>query len=347
MTPAGASPEDCGPVYIGGLDRSGKTTMAAFLSSHPRIAIPQVGSNMWTYFYGQYGTLELDSNLERCLDALMHYKHVRFLDPDRTRIRSEFLGGPRTYARLFGLFLQHYAQRRGKPRWGAQTGLIERYAGPMFAAYPGLRIVQMVRDPRDRYEASLARWPDGRGRAGGAVARWRYSVGLAERNLRRYPGRYKVVRFETMVERPEETIRDVCEFLGERFDPVMLSMTDSPKQRDRLAGGSVLAPSVIPLSVEHIGLFRGRVPWPEIAFIQLHARRQMDAYGYAREVIAMSSGDRVRFVARDWPNQAARMTAWRVIEAAQQRFPGKFGRKPGRRMLVQAEGAANYPEVVT
>ena len=34
------------PVYIGGLDRSGKTTLAAFLTSHSGIAVPPTGDNL-------------------------------------------------------------------------------------------------------------------------------------------------------------------------------------------------------------------------------------------------------------------------------------------------------------
>jgi hypothetical protein len=68
-----------GPVYVGGLDRSGKTTMSAFLGSHPDINIPGVGSNMWTYFYGRFGDLGRPHNRERCLDAMLRYKHVRYL----------------------------------------------------------------------------------------------------------------------------------------------------------------------------------------------------------------------------------------------------------------------------
>ena len=160
-----------GPIFIGGPDRCGKTTMRAFLASHPNIAIPAVGSNMWTYFYGQYGDLADNQNFERCLDDMLHYKHVAFLQPDAERIRREFKHGERSYARLFSLFLIHYAEREGKPRWGAQTGLIERYADQVMAAYPDSQMIHMVRDPRDRYEASLALWPKGKLRAGGAVAR--------------------------------------------------------------------------------------------------------------------------------------------------------------------------------
>ena len=79
-----------GPIFIGGLDRCGKTTLRAFLVSHPNISIPAVGSNMWTYFYGQFGDLSDPTNFERCMDAMLHYKHVRFLKPDAKEIREVF-----------------------------------------------------------------------------------------------------------------------------------------------------------------------------------------------------------------------------------------------------------------
>ena len=144
------------------------------------------------------------------------------------------LDGPRTYASLFSLFLDHWAARQGKPRWGVQTGLIERYADPIFAATPDAKIIHMVRDPRDRYEGSLALWPNGRGRAGGATARWTYSGRLAERHARRHPDNYIVVRYEDMVLHTDATIRHVCAFLDVDFVPEMLEMAGAPARRDRL-----------------------------------------------------------------------------------------------------------------
>lgn len=320
------------PIYIGGLDRSGKTTMAAFLASHPNVAIPAVGSNMWTYFYRQYGDLRDDANLDRCLDAMSRYKHVVFLKPDFDQIRVRFLAGERTYAQLFGLFLRQYAEREGKPRWGAQTGLIERYAPELFRSYGGLRVVHMVRDPRDRYEASLALWPDGKGRAGGAVARWNYSNRLARANERRWPDRYRVVRFEDLIRDTEATLRSVCEFLEEDFRPEMLEMRGAPRHRDRLLssdGGDEL------LSDSYIGLHRDRIDGFERAFIDLHAGRGMAERGYRRDPIQFSAGQWVRFIFGVWPDQTARMVAWRVAESLQQHLPGLVGRKPGRRMIVE------------
>jgi len=325
-----------GPIYIGGLDRSGKTTMRAFLTSHPNIAIPDVGSNMWTYFYGQYGDLGQGENFENCLNDMLHYKHVSFLQPEADRIRQEFWQGAPTYGRLFSLFLIHYAERQGKARWGAQTGLIERYADRLFAAYPNLKIIHMVRDLRDRYEASLALWPKGRLRSGGATARWLYSTGLAERHLRTYPNQYKIVRFETLVERPEETLRDVCDFLGEEYVPEMMAMAGATKYRDKLLHGATLEPGQSPLSAKYIGLFREKISKRDIAFMQIYAGRKMREYDYELVPLNFSPGEWLRFTFVDWPNQFARMLFWRTAEAIHQNFPGILGRKPGSRMIIEA-----------
>lgn len=328
-----------GPVFIGGLDRSGKTTMRAFVASHPRIAIPAVGSNMETYFFGRFGDLADPANLDRCLASMLRYKHVRFLQPDEARIRREFADGPKTYERLFSLFLIHFAEREGKPRWGAQTGLIERYADELFTAFPGAKVIHMLRDPRDRYEASLALWPDGKGRAGGATARWRYSVRLAERNLRRHPGDYLIVRFEDLIREPEATVREVCAFLDEPFVPEMLGMPEAEKHRAMLAEGAKGSDGGAPLSEDFIGGFRGRIPERELAFIQLHAGTAMRRHGYELEPLHLSARERARFVAFDWPNQAVRMTAWQGVETLQQRFPRVVPRRPGSRMIVEPAAA--------
>jgi hypothetical protein len=214
--------------------------------------------------------------------------------------------------------------------------LIERYADQLFVAYPDLKIIHMVRDPRDRYEASLARWPDGKGRAGGASARWLYSLNLAERHLQNYPEQYKIVRFEALVEQTEATLREVCAFLGEDYVPEMLAMEGAPKHRDELMNGAELEHGQSPLSPQYIGLFRQNVPRHEIAFMQQQLGSKMLSYAYSLEPIEFSAAERISFALIDWPNQWVRMLAWRTVEALQHNLGGLIGRKPGERMIIDA-----------
>ena len=237
-----------GPIYIGGLDRSGKTTMQAFLASHPRIAIPYAGSNLWSFFYARYGDLSKEQNFERCLAALLSYSHAVALNPDPDRIRREFRQGPADYARLFALLHKHYAEQQGKPRWGDQSGLIETYAGHLFAADPSAKLIHMV---RTHEIATPHRWPV-RPKAKAAPAA-DGPLALLRPPCRAqpspFPDRYLVVRFETMVAQPEQTLRQVCDFLGEEYIPSMLTMDGSP-QRDKLAR-TASAPGTSPFTRLH------------------------------------------------------------------------------------------------
>jgi hypothetical protein len=324
-----------GPIFIGGPDRCGKTLLAALVGSHPRVAIPIVGSNLWTYFAGQFGDLGSGENLDRCLDALRSYKHARFLDPDYDRIRRDLLTGEASYARLFALIHEQYAERAGKSRWGDQTGLIERYADQIFAAYPGAKMVHMIRDPRDRYEASLALWPGGRGRAGAAAARWGFSARLAQRNARRYPDRYRVVRYEDLVCDPERTLRWVTAFLGEEFDPAMLDMGDAPTYRRKLAGetGDVSAGRAL-ISSDHIGGYRGRVPAGDVKFLEVTLAREMRTLGYAFDNPSLRLRERLAYWGWLLPSNGVRMLGWLGLEAVQHRLPRWVGRRPAGAKVI-------------
>jgi hypothetical protein len=213
-------------------------------------------TNLWTYFYNQYGDLSQPENFERCLGMMMRYKRLVVLEPDPDRLHEEFWQGEPTYGRLFALLEEQVAQRKGKPRWGDKSLNTERYAEPIFAAYPGARILHMIRDPRDRYASVLARWKSRRGGVGAGTAMWLSSVSLAEENRRRFPNQYKIVRYETLATKPEETLREICAFIDEAYAPEMLTMRGAKTFREQGSNSSYgqRKPGVI--STNSIGRFR-------------------------------------------------------------------------------------------
>ncbi len=328
-----------GPIYLAGADRSGTTLTYALLASHPHIAFPQLGSNMWTFFYGQYGDLGRRENLERCLAAMLRYKNVRFLNPDPERIRKEFWQGEPTYARLFALFHDHFAERAGKPRWGDKTSYVERYADPIMAAYPDVRIIHLIRDPRDRYASAIKRWPNQKGQVGGATARWLYSVALARRNINKYPDRYMVLRYETLVSAPEETLQKVCAFLGEEYDPVMFTMAGARGFVGKGGNSSFERFEPARITTAAVGRFRKTLSPREIAFIQAHAGREMRLFDYAPVKVDLEVREQLRLYVVDTPTNLARMAGWRTLEAIQLRFPAQMGRTPmGNRIALDTNG---------
>jgi hypothetical protein len=129
----------------------------------------------------------------------------------------------------------------------------------------------------------------------------------------------------------------VCHFVGETYSPDLLAMSGAPKHRALLLeGGGDGGPT--PLSPAHIGRFRGRIGREELAFIQLHAGSRMRAFGYEPEPLGLTRREVVRFAVGGWPDQLARMLAWRVVEATHQRFPSVVPRRPDPRMDVGPMG---------
>ena len=124
-----------GPIFIAGLERSGTSLIYALLASHPNIAMTR-RTNLWTYFYNQYGDLSKPQNFERCLKDLVRYKRLVPVQLDTEKLQDDFNKGPMTYPRLFALIEEQYAQRLGRPRWGDKSLNTERYADQIFEAYP-------------------------------------------------------------------------------------------------------------------------------------------------------------------------------------------------------------------
>jgi hypothetical protein len=307
-----------GPIFVAGLERSGTSLIYALLASHPNIAMTR-RTNLWTHFYDQYGDLSDPINFEQCLGMMMRYKRLIRLQPDPNRLRREFKTGEASYARLFSLLEEHHAERMGKPRWGDKSLNTERHTESILSAYPDARILHMIRDPRDRFASSLTRWEVRRGGVGAGTAEWLASSRLAIMNEARYPDRYKVVLYETLAKSPERSVRQICEFIGERYSSEMLSMQGAPVFRDKGSNSSYGKRDPGVISTDSIGRFREILTPQQISFIQIAAKPEMEAFGYEREPLHLALGERLQFTMRDVPLESARLAAWRIREAFRDR----------------------------
>ena len=300
-----------GPIFIGGLDHSGKTPLRLMLSSHPNLVLSR-RMDLWPGFYNRFGDLAHPENFEGCLAALLRHKHLRPLRPDPDRLRREFWLGKRTYGRLFALLHEHFAQSLGKPRWGDQTAFIERFADPIFAAYPDARMIQMIRDPRERFRLALRFTAHRLGKVGPSTAMWLHSVAWAKRNQLCYPDRYHVVRYESLMEHPRETLAAICSFLEEDFLPSMLTMEGAVRFGEEVpesTGASIPAskgsvPKQAPASQSPSGR--------EIAFLEACAGRAMISHNYQLRRIRCSLWDRLMLYLLEIPAGCIRTLAWRL-----------------------------------
>jgi hypothetical protein len=317
------------PIFIAGLERSGTSLIYALLGSHPNISMTR-RTNFWRFFNKRFGDLSKPENLELCMQQLRRYRRVQVLRPDFDRLRQEFEQGDLTYPRLFALLERQHAERAGKPRWGDKSLYTERFVREVFAGFPSAQILHIIRDPRDRYASVVRRWKGGKGRVGAATATWVASIALAERNRARYPGRYMIVRYESLATQPEETLQEICSFIGEAYSPAMLQMNSAATFRDAGGNSSYGKREAGRVTANSVGRFRDVVPSREIAFMQAVAGRRMRTCGYELEPIHWTLAERLRFLAVDCPMNFARMAGWHAKEAARD----LAGRRPSAHTIL-------------
>jgi hypothetical protein len=281
--------------------------MFAFLASHPKISMVR-RTNMWRWFSMKYGDLSVPENFERCFTNLINYKRMDHLKPDSDRIREEFRQGEPTYGRLFALFHRHNVERRGKPRWGDKSLHTEHHADQIFKEFSEAKVIHMICDPRDWYASILKRYDDSTQGMASTSGRWLTSLKAAKRNLRKYPHNYIVVTYETLTQKPEETLQRVCKFIGEAYVPDILTMSGAP-EHSREGGNSSFGrfkPGVI--STRSIGCFRKVLTDRQVALIQFCVGQDMPLFNYQFEQVRFMGGEKYLFYLIDLPLTLIRMT---------------------------------------
>jgi hypothetical protein len=309
-----------GPVFLAGSDRSGIGLLGESLNSHPQISISR-RTRFWSLYYERFGDLSEPSNLSQAVHTMMQYTRMRDLttDPDRVIQDFQIPGADASYGRLLDLIQKQNLMRVGKSRWGDKTLNAEHHADAIYREYPTARVIHVIRDPRDRYASQLHHRGASRGKVGAGSALWLSSVRSARRNQRKHPESYKIVRYEDLASRPQETIEDVCHFLDEPFDARMLTVSSQPWRDDDNHGVIGRNSGYVTTS---IGRFGRDLAWRDIALIQLVTRKWMTALGYERITVRMSLRGWLRFVVLDAPLSLGRMVGWWINMVRRQRSGG-------------------------
>ena len=222
------------PLFILGKQRSGTTWLANQLSQHSQVAAVRNDhhggvheSAFFSHVAGRYGDLSRQTNYVEFAEMMAASDTLRIAGVDKA-----FLYGlwPTTYEGVFRAVMDEVARTKGARYWLDKTPQHTLHIGKIALSYPDARFIAIVRDAREVLRSSFGsyRGPGWRRRL--ALARRTFNlvhhtkeIGLAGRS-----GRVRVVRFEELRSRPEETFRDLMAFLGLEFEPALLEQRYLP-----------------------------------------------------------------------------------------------------------------------
>jgi len=111
--------------------------------------------------------------------------------------------------------------------WGDQSPLHTFYLPYIHRIFPNAKYLYMIRDGRDVVTSLVTRFGDDY--LFEAVHRWKVSLQRTKQFQKKIsPDRNMEVRYENLVKDPENTIKQVTEFLGIDYSPIMLDYWKLP-----------------------------------------------------------------------------------------------------------------------
>jgi hypothetical protein len=205
---------------------------------------------------------------------------------------------------VFRTVVDRLAREAGRERWLEKTPSHVLYLDTIFETLPDAQVIEVVRDPRAVLASRKLRmrkeWQSTREKGGALVdrklnfdpildsLRWRQMVRAGARAREQYPGRIMRLRYEDLVERPEELVPKTTGFLGLNYSPDLLGVkvvnSTSWSSANKEAG-------IVKVAVDK---WRETLTQEELYLIQNLLRPEMARLGYQPAAVSPSMGTYAR-----------------------------------------------------
>jgi hypothetical protein len=335
--PSGASVGDAPPFpFFVGCARSGTTLLRSFFTAHPQMAIPDEAHYVMQMLTKRDRYERKDGFATEVFlrDLLGHKLFPFWVLPRETVVESFRSEPPASYADAVRRVFLLYAKQGGKPRYADKSPRNVLNLPPLAETFPEALFIHIIRDGRD-VALSLLEMPWARPENVIQAARyWRRRVQrgrMAGRALGR--ARYLEVRYEALLENPEEIVRSICQFIDLPFDSAMLRYYEHEDLFDQRskppstikAKGSKTPPKVWTREGRHQkpptkGLrdWRTQMSKKDVALFEVAAGDLLDELGYERGAARMATWTRIdarlRAVGSDARFAARRLTRRRTFD---------------------------------
>jgi hypothetical protein len=250
--PAGPPRGEPEAIFIVGASRSGTTLLRRVLETSDRIAIatenhflghvlPREGAR---HYFARLGDLAADDTIRRLVEFIysgefQRRSRWRELSPywrwlvrviPRDELERRLLAAERSERGLMAAFMRIRADFLRRPVMGEKTPGHLAHVDTLLEWFPNGRVVHMLRDPRAVYVSDSHRRRGKPRRPYSWLMRvpglfpavmlvqttvgWANAVRRHAAYERRYPERYTLLRFEDLVQRPDDVLPGLFAFLG-------------------------------------------------------------------------------------------------------------------------------------
>jgi len=299
---------DCrAPIFIVGSPRSGTTLTAKILGRHSRVFMPAENHFFEDIFARrkEFGTPEHSSARIRIRERLvtLYGRYNQKEEQDRLdkllaepRIQEQLDSSFTDYRTILNVFMEIQMQGAEKVRWGNNTPKDLYHIDEILSFYPDAKFIVCVRDVKDFLLSYKTRWKatsaDHQSRLRElyhpviSSLLWKSNVRKLAALSKTIPeGNLMVCKYEALVHNPEQIVRQICQLIGEEFEPDMLNIT-THNSSDQTESKGIFTSSV--------GKWRGRLDDEEVFIAQWINRRELAELGYSLEILRVSPANLAR-----------------------------------------------------
>ena len=297
-----------GPVFIVGMPRSGTKLLRGMLNGHSQLYIPLNETEFlpsWIRKWASFGDLSNRHTFmafyQRFVDTFYFQnrmsEHGEQIKPDVWYNRC---AGDFSIANVFEQLIRHDAEVPDTAIWGDKSPSYLNHIESIRAIYPEAKFIHLIRDARD-YVLSLEK-SFGKNKLR-AAQRWNDSILLAQQKGESLGSDFIEVRYEDLVDDPEQQAHRLCDFIGIRFEPSMTilqrateNLGDTKGQQNIVAG--------------NYGKYKTQLTTEELRSVESYCGEGLLRMGYSLEQhvgpnIRLTSLEEKRYQAGD---------VWRLIQ---------------------------------
>ncbi len=212
------------PVFVVGCPRSGTTLLYHMLLSSGGFAVYRSETNVFNLLAPRFGDFRSSAKRRNLMAHWLRSKLFEVSGLEAGEIEAAIMNHCHSGGDFLRIVMESVARKQGVDRWADSTPDHLLYLAEIRAQLPGAYVIHIIRDGRD-VALSYARqgWSyplpwDRRQSLAVAGLYWEWIIKKGRKLGEGFGPRYREVRFEELVTRPRETLKELGEFIGHDLD---------------------------------------------------------------------------------------------------------------------------------
>ncbi|TVQ74968.1 MAG: sulfotransferase [Phycisphaeraceae bacterium] len=216
--PTQRNAEPPGPVFVSGRQHSGNSVITKILMQAEG-CLGFIGDNGYWEHKNLINKVQYPAaRADRAVRAMRFKENPELGEAVRGHLPGWIRAHPDADAREIYLEAMRYCTEiSGNRFWLQKSTSYIFYADEILRAFPGSRIVYLMRNPYDLCASLKRRHARNQRRADflwGTLVGWKKGVRIAHAMQSRYPDRFRIFKYEDVVSKPSQSLPELFEFVG-------------------------------------------------------------------------------------------------------------------------------------